>query len=89
MITVPAWALVLSSLVAGFGLQYLGVILMKWMLREGPWSEMQCPVCLRPHDSEARQLQRWLKASNEDNVRLAAENATMRNGTPPPAEQPR
>lgn len=77
-VTVPIWALLLASLACGLALQKLGWMLAKWMLRDGPWSEQPCPICLRPHDSEARRLQRQLEKMHENYARLSAEHEALK-----------
>jgi hypothetical protein len=77
-VTVPAWALLLSAFTCGLILHKLGWMLTKWMLRDGPWSEDECPICLRPHDSEVHRLQRQLKKMHENYARLSAEYETLK-----------
>lgn len=67
---VPAWLVVLTSLFVGFALHRLAWTLLRWMVREGPWSEQSCLLCLRSHDSEARRLQRQLTQMHENYKRL-------------------
>lgn len=80
VITIPVWAWVVSSIVCGFVLQRLGWMIFRWMIRSdgSPWAEEQCPLCLRPHDSEARRLQRQLHKMHENFARVQAENKTTR-----------
>jgi hypothetical protein len=77
-VTVPAWAIVLASLVCGFVINRLGWMLVKWMMRDGGlWGDESCSVCLRPHDSEARRLQRQLVKMHENYARLHAEKEVL------------
>lgn len=83
MITIPVWAWALSAIVCGVVLQRLGWTIFRWMLRDGGmWAEDRCPLCLRPHDSEARRLQRQLAKMHENFARVQAENETLRAGGP-------
>lgn len=77
-VTVPIWLFVVSAVVIGFALMKLSWMLTKWSLRDGPLKDETCPVCNRPHDSEARRLQRQLARMHENYQRLECEYEVLK-----------
>lgn len=73
-VTVPLWMYVASAIVAGLSFHWLVVMpFLRWAVRDGPLSEEECPICLRPHDSEVYLYKRQLAKMHENYERLETE----------------
>lgn len=70
-IALPLWVWFASVVFGAWSLHVLAQHLYRWLLRDaGPWGGKRCPVCQRPHEYEARELQRQLREMDEKYDRL-------------------